>query len=656
MAKRLHQTMADYVVIAISPALIMTLVGSLVFFLVQVFYQGEWVARLNWVLACFVFAAVLIGRISIEEGFERAAPFGIALATVVGLAVARFVEVKGPWMSTFGTFINWGLIGLIWWCTHRLTWDCTLVDDSQDSSGEGLLQTSGLERSDELEKTEASLASANVSFERAIEGTTSRGNVPVGWWDRYVERQRRPHAPGVWVVYFSLAALPIFGIGQWFIPAADLGARRLAFWLLCVYVASGFGLLLTTSFLALRRYLRQRRIEMPTSMANLWIGIGAVTIVALLMFSAMLPRPSAEYAISELPFTVGSPEQRSSRFAPVPKEGTQDDRAGSAPDQKPGETATDDRSHSRPSDEAGKATAEPTGKQSSSGQSDSKGDSAKDNSGRSQQSGDFGQKGGASAKGSKSSNDKGSSQRDSKSQSRDNQSRGSQPAGETSDKSKPSAPPDQQPEHAKSAEQSEEQGKGGESNANPPAAMQLLTEVKAAAGGIANLLKWAFYALVILSAIYLMWRFREAVWASIRELLAGLRDFWSNLWGLKRPKHLAASAEHPPEFPPAPFSSFADPFATSVASRYSMTELVRYSFEAFEAWAREHGCPRAPEQTPHELVRDVARLNAPIAADARNLAELYARAAYAQGSLPDSAADQLERLWRQMRATSALSR
>ena len=32
MPRRLHQTLADYVVIAISPALIMLLVGSLMFF------------------------------------------------------------------------------------------------------------------------------------------------------------------------------------------------------------------------------------------------------------------------------------------------------------------------------------------------------------------------------------------------------------------------------------------------------------------------------------------------------------------------------------------------------------------------------------------------------------------------------------------------
>ncbi len=47
MARRLDKTLVDYLVIAISPVLIMTLVGSLVFFLLEVFYRGEHSARLH---------------------------------------------------------------------------------------------------------------------------------------------------------------------------------------------------------------------------------------------------------------------------------------------------------------------------------------------------------------------------------------------------------------------------------------------------------------------------------------------------------------------------------------------------------------------------------------------------------------------------------
>jgi len=133
---RPQMTSIDYVVIALSPALIMVLVGSLCFFLLEVFYRGQYEARLTWIMFWFVLATVLIARIAMEEGAERASVYGLALAGAVGVAMMRFVD---------SPFIAWGLMALVWWCAHKLTWDCTLIDDSQDASGEGLLQIAGLD-------------------------------------------------------------------------------------------------------------------------------------------------------------------------------------------------------------------------------------------------------------------------------------------------------------------------------------------------------------------------------------------------------------------------------------------------------------------------------------------------------------------------------
>ena len=35
-------------------------------------------------------------------------------------------------------------MGVVWWATHKLTFDCTLLDEDQDT-GVGLLQQSGLD-------------------------------------------------------------------------------------------------------------------------------------------------------------------------------------------------------------------------------------------------------------------------------------------------------------------------------------------------------------------------------------------------------------------------------------------------------------------------------------------------------------------------------
>ena len=668
MARRLHQTLADYVVLAISPALIMTLVGSLVFFLLAVFYQGEFELRLHWVMACFVFAAVLIGRISIEEGFERAAPFGIALAIVVGLATMKFVELHGTWIDQFGWLINWGLIGLIWWCAHRLTWDCTLIDDAQDASGEGLLQTAGLEGA-----ADAEAKKSDRLAEMGLEGTTSRGKRP-SWWQRYVERQRRPHAPGVWVVYFSLAALPLFGIGQWFIPATNFGARRYAFWLLCVYVASGMGLLLTTSFLALRRYLRQRRIEMPTLMANLWLGTGAAIVLLLLVLAALLPRPSAEYAISELPFTVGSPEQHGSRAAPVPREGTQGDQQGPAADNHPEE-------HSGEEQAKGDAPppSEPPEKSSSSAQNEG----AKSQNPQSPPAGSSSQSGQSNAAGSQSSQSGPASNDQNKSEGKSNQSssqnnsqspneqsqKGEQsqspkadaksPEGKQSQRDSQQQPREQSPQSPRSADEAQrpdaskpdaqEQQPQSSPNASTPPPSPII-DLTAAAWPLSDLLKWAFYAAFALFVLYALWRSRRELLGALREILAMLGGLFGGLFTSKRARSGVESlAGATLELPPAPFASFADPFATGIAERYATPELVRYSFEAFEAWSREHGCQRSSDQTPHELARAVSKLDGRIADDAKNLAEMYARVAYARGDLPATCREQLGRLWRTMR-------
>src|SRR4029079_18944929 len=128
MARRLHPTLADYMAIAINPALLMGLVGSLVYFLQDIFYQGGSPERLRFCLTMFVFAIVLISRIAMEEGWERAAPFGLALAIVVGIAMNTFMYYDGSALASFGWAINFGFMAVTWWSAHKLTWDCTVLD------------------------------------------------------------------------------------------------------------------------------------------------------------------------------------------------------------------------------------------------------------------------------------------------------------------------------------------------------------------------------------------------------------------------------------------------------------------------------------------------------------------------------------------------
>jgi hypothetical protein len=287
------KTLADYMIIGISPVLIMLLVGSLSFFLVQVFYRGEAEGSVRWVVFWFVMAVVLVSRIGIEQGAGHAAVYGLALA---GATWVYLVQIHPAYL--LGVI----LLGTVWWCAHKLTWDCTLIDDDVDASGIGLLQTAAESKKFKPEAAPSGPAGERVAAETSLKNDRTR-------------RTTVPHPPGVWVVNFSLLALPLFGIGQMLLPGGDTESRRAGFAYLLVYMAAGVGLLLTTSFLGLRRYLRQRYLKMPGIIAFGWLKFGAGAAGLVLAVAMLLPRPGVNDTWQALRYRVDYQLHRASEYA-----------------------------------------------------------------------------------------------------------------------------------------------------------------------------------------------------------------------------------------------------------------------------------------------------------------------------------------------------
>jgi hypothetical protein len=144
-SERESPSVADYVVTALSPVLVMLMVGSLVFFLVEVLYAGKYTDRVLYTFFFFVIAAVLVARISIQYDAGRALVYGIVLAVVTYIALVSYVEFPSGWLKSWGWLVNLGLLGVIWWSAHKLTWDCTHIDEKRESSGRGLLNAAGLD-------------------------------------------------------------------------------------------------------------------------------------------------------------------------------------------------------------------------------------------------------------------------------------------------------------------------------------------------------------------------------------------------------------------------------------------------------------------------------------------------------------------------------
>ena len=315
MAKKLQKTLADYVVGGVMPALLIGLLCSLCYFLLELAYSGAYTGQLKWILFFFIVGTVLIARISMRGDIsERAGIYGIGLGIAALLAIIRFAEIPKSALGGFGWLIPVSLMSIIWWSAHKLTQDSTQEEDDED--GGGLLDAP-----------------------TAIESGNNTATRSEAWFDKYQserqEEQRRKR-PGIMVVFFSLAALPLFGMGQAMIPASQVEARRYAFWLLTIYVGCGLGMLLTTSFLGLRRYLRGRRLQMPATMTALWLGIGSAMILILMVLSAvLLPRPEAEYHVSQLLGWMTSKERDANKTHFFEGSSGKSDQSGTGPKNTP---------------------------------------------------------------------------------------------------------------------------------------------------------------------------------------------------------------------------------------------------------------------------------------------------------------------------------
>lgn len=123
------------------------------------------------------------------------------------------------------------------------------------------------------------------------------------------------HPPGIWLIYFSATALPLFGIGQTLLPSGDMAARHGALNYLLVYLGAAFGLLLLTSFLGLRRYLRQRYLPMPGRIALGWLQFGGGMAAIVLVLAFLLPRPGVGTAWKTLGYQVDYQLHRASNYA-----------------------------------------------------------------------------------------------------------------------------------------------------------------------------------------------------------------------------------------------------------------------------------------------------------------------------------------------------
>jgi len=604
-ADKPRPTFADYVTIALSPALIMAMIVSLLWFLVEVLYRGEFVGRLQHVLFFFIFGMVLVARISMEAGAaERAPVYGGVLAFCTWLGMRAFVAYP-PELAASSWLINAGLIGLVWWLSYRLTYSCTYLDEQAETTGAGVLHAAGLE-----DAPGETAASASHSLSRPNPVPTGRKEekddptpLPLRtpdrrltWWDRYWryrDEQKKNHTPGVWVVYFALAALPIYGLGQALIEVDDIERRRATFWLMILYVASSLGLLVTTAFLGLRRYLRQRKVQMPKAITGAWLAVGGGLLVSFVFIGALLPRPAAEFSILNLT-PAGSKARDASEFAAQSGEPGKGEGRPGAQERDP-KGAPVDSKDSKGRGEGGKGRAKGQGSGAKTNQKFNSSDQGK-------------------------------------------QAEGSRDANGRED--------NQQTGEAAASRSSQRPASDGKSGSHSWLSSQPWLQK------IATALKWIVFAVVAVVAVAfvlgggLRYLANFSEWA--KRLLAAWRRFWEALLG--GPPGKASFQDADAETRPArrPFQAFSNPFLDGRADAMPTADLVRYSFEALEAWAQECDLGRGAVETPIEFTNRLADEAPGLEMETKRLGVLYACVLYARGTMPPDGRTAAKEFWKKL--------
>ena len=279
-SKRHQLTVADYAVVALCPSLIVLLLASLVYFVVLCIYHGQYSSRLGYIWFMFILGAVGIARISIEQSRGYATGYAAVLGLATFVVLSRFQTFSGS-AAALAPLVNLLLIATVWLLADRITYDCTLIDDDQDASGQGLLD--GL-----------SSRAGDVPGEAAM---ATAASAP--------KRRRRGRQPGRTVLWLTAAALPLFGIGQ-FLLRSDPQLIRSAMFALAIYLFATLSLLVATSFLGIRRYLRQREVDMPANVSAAWLGGGVLMTALILALCFMLPQPGRMLANFELPAALQS--------------------------------------------------------------------------------------------------------------------------------------------------------------------------------------------------------------------------------------------------------------------------------------------------------------------------------------------------------------
>ncbi|TWT71929.1 DUF4129 domain-containing protein [Crateriforma conspicua] len=579
------KTAADYAAIAVAPVLIFLMISALTLFVCTLLYRGGYSGRVQWVVLFFTMGSVAVARLAIEQDRKYAMGYMVALSAAGVLVLSQFVG---------SIVVGFVLVALIVYLSDRIVFDCTLIDESKDSSGEGLIDSGRLffQGSDSAKKDPKSSVATQPNQ----------------------RKKRRTHQPGRTVMYLALAALPLFGLGQVWISDPQASASAQTF--LGVYLFAALALLMTTSFLGLRRYLRQRGVDMPVDVTVGWLGGGALLVAAIVATAFLLPTPGRIITGGDPPISLAEAKDfAASRFGwgkEAAKKSTEGN-ASTSEDQDPEKEVGGQRPEKGAP--AGKVGDGESGDGESGDGESGDGESGDGDSGDGE-SGD-GESGGEESGGEESGGEESGGEESGGEESGGEESGGEESGGEESG-GEESAEADANQREASDSNESSSSGQSGSS--------QSFGGVTSMVRGLLDAVRWLLpLALLAFVGFYLL-RHGRRFWDWLTSLFAGRSDAPDALEQLLI-NDPTASLE-----PPRRFSEFRNPLGRDNDAE----RIIATTFGAADAWMRENVSPRRDDETPSEFAHRLrqqasrdARL-APLVGPFGRIVDAYNRLAYAK--------------------------
>jgi hypothetical protein len=175
-------------------------------------------------------------------------------------------------------------------------------------------------------------------------------------------------------------------------------------------------------------------------------------------------------------------------------------------------------------------------------------------------------------------------------------------------------------------------------------------------GQAAHVFSFLRIGIIIMAALIIggwIIRQRNMLLEMVRSLMQAIAQFFRELFDLTpawKPKKAAEPVPVQPRF--SSFAEYRNPFFAARDYAWPPQQIMIYTYEAVQVWAREQGIAARPEETAREFCARLGETRRELEPPLNELARLYAHAAYGTKLPPNTDLEPIRELWRLLPTTA----